>query len=151
MANRTFFRTRHHFVTAGGLDTVDLRAALVMTNSTVFTDPDVTFLDDFTLLDECDAGAYARVDLASVALNVDVANDRLELASASADFGSLAIGPSGRDLAGVLLYAHLGGGTDAENRPLVALDQVASGPVFPFTLTGGPVQIVVPSDGWLWI
>jgi len=152
MANFSFWKTNDWLARAGqSLATADLRVLLVMTNSTAPADVDAEFLDEIATLDECDAGAYARVDLASVGLTANDTDDRSEVRSDDADWGALDVGVSGRDLKGALIYFHLGAGTDAENRPWIWYDTVASGPIFPFTLNGGNVKLVEPATGWLHV
>lgn len=149
MANFSNWKTNDWLARAGqSLATADLRMALVMTNSSAPADVDAEFLDEIVTLDECDGTGYARIDLASVGLTANDTDDRSEVRSADADFGALGVGVSGRALKGVLIYFQLGGGTEAENRPWLWYDSVASGPVFPFTLNGGNVKLVEPATGW---
>jgi hypothetical protein len=55
-------------------DANDLRALLVMTNTTADTETDVQFISDFTTLDEMDGTNYVRKQLTE-AVNEDLAND----------------------------------------------------------------------------
>ena len=61
------------------LDTDNIWAALVMTNTTVDTENDgIEHIGDFTTLDECDGSGYVRKEMTSKAVNLDDPNDRAE-------------------------------------------------------------------------
>lgn len=134
------------------LDALDLRALLVRSGSTIGTQIDAAFLADFTDLRECDAGGYARKTLTGEALTENVGANRLQFASSDADFSTLSLGPSAEAIAAFLLFFHLGGGTAAENRPYVHINQVPVGsPFFPYMplVSGGPFKVKCPATGWL--
>lgn len=148
------YRKTHLWLHQGqNLPALDLRALLVRVGSNVPTTTGATFLSDFTTLKECDAPEYVRKALTGEALTENAGADRLEYDSADADWGTLSRGPSGESVAGMLLFFQLGGGTDAENRPLIWLDSMASGPYFPYPLLigGGPFKILAPASGWAHI
>lgn len=114
---------------------LDVRAALLMTNTTADTEnTGLTYVSDITTLDECDDTGYARIALTSEANNVDVGNVRVELDAADLTFSGLS-GNATRDAQGLLLYRHVTNDTDS---PVIAfLDFVAD---IPSTAT----QITVP-------
>lgn len=85
------------------LDTDNVYAALVMTNTTVDTENDgIEHVDDFTTLDECDGANYVRKKLSTTAVNLDDGNDRAEFDAD--DITWSALGNGTRSLQGVLLY-----------------------------------------------
>ncbi len=114
----------------------DIRVALVMTNTTCDTEPDVDLMNGFTTLDECDATGYARVALANEAVNIDDANDRAEFDADNASFTGLS-GNATRDIQGALVYKHVTNDTDSI--PIAFMDFTAD---IPATAT----QIDVPWD-----
>ena len=85
------------------LDTDDIRARLVMTNTTCDTQVDaINDLADYTTIDPCDATGYADVQLTESAA-ADDANDRAEFDANDISFTSLG-GDASRAYQGVLLY-----------------------------------------------
>lgn len=99
------------------LNSSDIRAALLMTNTTADTDNDAdVFVGDLTTLDECDATGYARQALASEAVNIDDTNDRAEFDATDVSFTGLS-GNATRAIQGVLLYKHV---TNDADSPLLA-------------------------------
>lgn len=111
--------------------TGDVRAALVMSNTTADTEVDAEFMNSFTTLDEYDGAAYARVALASEAFAVDLANNRFEFTSAAITFAGIGVGT--RQCVGLLLYLHVT--NDADSKPLFYID----GTGFPFDGNGSDV------------
>jgi hypothetical protein len=119
------------------LNTSDIRAALLMTNTTADTDNDGdVFVGDITTLDECNASGYARVALASEAVNIDDPNDRAEFDANDLSFTGLG-GNASRDIQGVLLYKHMT--NDADSPLLAFIDFAADVPL-------AATQINVPWD-----
>jgi len=90
----------------------DLRAALLMTNTTADTERTITLMNAFATLDECDAGGYARVALASEAVATDAGNNRAEFDATDVSFTGLG-GDATRDYQGVLIYEHVTNDTDS--------------------------------------
>ena len=85
-----------------------------MSNTTADTEyEDTQYVGDLTTLDECDATGYARIALASEAVNVDVANSRIEIDAGDGAFNSLS-GDGTRDYVGVVVYIHKTNDTDSE-------------------------------------
>ena len=97
------------------LNTSDIRAILVMTNTTADTEIDSTefvYVGDLTTLDEADATGYARIDMAGLAVNIDDANNRAEFDATDLSFTGLS-GNATRDYQGVVLYKHVTNDTDS--------------------------------------
>lgn len=85
------------------LDTDNVWAILVMTNTTVDTQNDgIEHVGDFTTLDEHDGANAVRKKLANTAVNLDDANDRAEFDAD--DVTWTALGNGTRAIQGVLLY-----------------------------------------------
>lgn len=123
---------------------MDVRALLVMTNTTADTDLTPEFVGDLVTLDECDATGYARVACTSEAANEDGPNDRIELTVAQVDFGSPTADAS-RQVAGVVFYKHV---TNDADSPIIGFyDTVGSGPSFPFTVNGGQITVTPDAEG----
>lgn len=120
----------------------DIRAAMVMTNTTADTEKDgIDFMDDFATLDEADATGYARVALGSEASNVDNSNDRAEFDSNDVSYTSLS-GDASRAYQGVVLLKHVTNDTDSV--PICFVE-------FPSTVpaTATQVDVTVNAEGWL--
>jgi hypothetical protein len=119
--------------------TGDIRAALVMTNTTADTEVDTEFMAGFGTLDEMDGSGYARVALTGEAFAVDLANDRWEFTSSAFTF--TAVGAGTRQVQGLLLYLHVT--NDADSKPLMYID----GTGFPFTANGEDIVITPAAEG----
>lgn len=95
------------------LNADDIRARLVMTNTTVDTENDgIVNLADYTLIDVCDSAGYANEEMDNEAVNKDDANDRAEFDADDSTWLALAV--CTRQLPGYLLYKHVDG-TDAND------------------------------------
>lgn len=90
----------------------DIRAALLMTNTSADTEDEVTLMNGFTTLDECDATGYSRIDMAGLAVNQDNPNNRAELDANDLSFTGLG-GDATRNYQGVLIYKHVTNDTDS--------------------------------------
>ena len=123
----------------------DIRAMLVMTNTTADTEEDAASLAAFTTLDEYDGSGYARIDLASVAMASDDVNNRHELTAALGSFGT-AVGAGVRNAAGVLYYLHVDG-TAANDKPIAFNDTGG----FPQNGAGGKWELTPSAEGLLQI
>lgn len=120
------------------LDAADIRARLVMTNTTCDTENDaVVNLDDFDTIDPADATGYSDQALANEAVNKDDANDRAEFDADNVVFSGLS-GDATRDYQGVLLYVYVDG-TDANDKVLAFID-------FTDDITSAATQVTVPWD-----
>jgi hypothetical protein len=122
-------------------DTVDLRAMLCMSNTTADTERNVSTLSGFTTLDKYDGSGYTDVDLAGVAIAIDVANSRVEIDYNDGSWGA-AVGAGTRNWVGILFYVRVDG-TTANDWPVAWKD------LTPANGTGGPVNLIVNAEGAL--
>jgi hypothetical protein len=90
----------------------DIRAVLVMTNTTADTEDEETLMNGFTTLDESDATGYARQALANEVVNQDNPNNRAEFDADDVSFAGLG-GDATRDYQGCLIYKHVTNDTDS--------------------------------------
>jgi hypothetical protein len=118
----------------------DIRAALVMTNTTADTEDDVNTFAGFTTLDEYDHGSYARVALGGEVVNEDAPNNRAEFDANDITFPALGAGT--RQAQGMIIYRDTGGGAGSEV-PIAFIDTGG----FPFTGTGGDVIVTWNAEG----
>lgn len=107
---------------------------------------DHDFVSDLTGLVEITASGYARVNVGSKAVNIDDANDRVEL-----DFGDFTFGASvaaGQTAQALIAYVQTGG-DDASptNDPLIAYIDTATG--LPAATGGGAFNVTVDTEGFL--
>lgn len=117
----------------------DIRAVLVMTNTTADTEDDTEFVSGFTTLDEMDGVNYARKTFSSQAVNEDLANNRAEFDGEN--FTWTALGAGTRQIAGVLIIRHVTNDTDSI--PIAYIDTGG----FPFTANGGDFTITWNAEG----
>lgn len=143
MPNSRVFNHAGHKLASGDLDldTADVRAILVMSNSNVFslTDNALTTLSALTL-DEYDGSSYARVALTSEGVTKQDGNNRVIFTSSAIAFGS--IGAGTRSAIGILLYKYVDG-TAANDYPIAAV-------AFPAATAGDGTAYTVncPTAGW---
>jgi hypothetical protein len=126
-------------IAAGEIDlnAADIRAKLLMTNTTADTDNDaVVNVADITTLDLCDAAGYADIDMSGLAVNKDDPNDRAEFDAADLVFSGLG-GDGTRDYQGVLFYVYVDGG---------AGDKVIAFVDFTADIPKAATQVTVPWD-----
>jgi len=119
----------------------DIRALLVMTNTTADTDEDAEFIGDIGTLDEMDGANYARQALANEATAADTPNDRATFDADDVTFASLGAGT--RQVAGLVLYKHV---TNDADSPVIAF--IDSGG-FPFAANGLDLVVQWNADGIL--
>lgn len=101
------------------LDTHDIRAALVMANTTCDTDNDgISFVAGFTTLDEQDGSGYVRKALSNETVTKDDTNDRGAFSADNVTWTALGAGT--RAVAGVLIYKHVT--NDADSIPIMFLE-----------------------------
>jgi hypothetical protein len=127
-------------IAAGEIDlnAADIRAKLLMTNTTADTDNDaIVEVVDITTLDVCDATGYADIDMSGLAVNKDDPNDRAEFDAADLVFSGLS-GDATRDYQGVLLYVYVDG-TTANDKVIAFVDFTADIPK-------AATQVTVPWD-----
>ena len=123
------------------LDTDDIRAILVMANTTGDTENDTkVYVGDLTTLDEHDGANYVRKALANEAVNKDDANDRAEFSADDVTWSSLGAGT--RNCVGLILYKHV---TNDADSPLIAYVEFAS----PVTNDGSNFTVQWNAEGIL--
>lgn len=116
----------------------DVRAMLVMSDTTVDTEDDVNTLDGFTDLDECDDTGYSRQQIGNEAVNEDAPNNRAEFDGDDITFVNN--GDATRQVAGVLIYRHVTDDTDSV--PIHFVDNA-------ITLDGNTISIAWNAEGIL--
>ncbi len=122
----------------GGLDlnSNDIRARLVMTNTTCDTEVDaINTLSNYTTIDPCNATGYADVALGSEAVNTDDTNNRAEFDANDVSFSGLG-GDASRAIQGVLLYKYVDG-TNANDIPIAFIE-------FSSTIPATATQVDIP-------
>ncbi len=126
-----------------GFDTIDIRAMIVMTNSTFVADEaaGAVFESDIATLDEYDGTSYARQTLGATTVALNGANAEVDVA----DFTFPTLGAGTRQGMALILYEH--GGSAATNRIIGAVDTGG----FPFTGTGVDKVVQVNALGLLRI
>jgi hypothetical protein len=126
----------------------DLRVMAVMSDTTIATagQEDAQTLSDFTDMDECDGVGYAQHDIANVAVAYDSTDNHLVIDGDDGDLdgGTDIIQASSRNVTRYMVYRYVDG-TDANDVPWM------SEAVGPFTLTGGPFDILWNSAGILYL
>ena len=124
-------------------DAAVLRCLLERSTSTYSPNKDHDFVSDLTSLVEITVASYARQTLATAAMNIDDANDRVEPDCADLAFGSL---ESGQTVLGLIIYAQTGG-SDASptDDPLICRIDTASG--LPAALGGGAFNVTINAEG----
>lgn len=122
-----------------------VRCLLVRSTSTYAPNKDHDFVSDLTNLVEITVASYARQTVANKAVNIDDANDRLEL-----DFDDIAFGAleSGQTVLALIFYQQLGGDdTTPADDPLIAYIDTATG--LPAVLGGGAFNVTVNAEGFV--
>lgn len=117
----------------------DIRALLVMTNTTADTEEDVATISAFTTLDEMDGSGYARQALGSEVVAADNTNNRGEFDAGDVTFAS--VGAGTRQVAAILIYKHVT--NDSDSIPLFYIDSGG----FPFAAAGGNIQVAWNAEG----
>ena len=145
MANLVYTRAKAKFL-SGDLDlnTHDIRALLVMSNTTADTEEDTEFISGFTTLDEMDGTGYARVALTGEAVAADTTNDRGEFTSDVITFAGVDAGT--RSVTALVLFRFVT--NDADSIPIAYIDTDATG-LFPFVANGGDIIITPDAEGIL--
>lgn len=120
------------------LDGDDIRARLVMTDTTCDTENDgIEQLVDFTAIDVADATGYSDIDMDGLAVNLDDGNNRAEFDANDLVFSGLS-GNATRDYQGVLLYKRVDG-TNTNDLAIAFIDFTADVPK-------EATQVTVPWD-----
>lgn len=122
---------------------VDLRVALVMTNTTADTEDDTEFISGFTTLDEMGGANYARKVCANQAIAQDDPNLRAEITFDAITWTALGAGT--RQVQGAILFKFVTDDTDSI--PIAWVDTGG----FPFTANGGNVTLTPNAEGFLQV
>lgn len=126
-------------------DTLDVRALLVMTNTTADTERDKSTLSGFTTLDEFNGSGYSRPDLTMVAPAVNLTTHVAWMDAADFTFGTT-VGAGTRSVQAMILYNRVDG-TNTNDWPIAFVDTGG----FPFAPSGGPVNVTVDVAGLLQV
>lgn len=124
--------------------TSDLRAILVMTNTTADTERDKATVGGFTTLDEFDGSGYSRPTLS---MSASAENNSTHLSwtdAADFTFGTT-VGPGTRQAQGYVIVKNVNGG--ANDIPIAFVDSGG----FPFAGGGGAVNVTVDVAGLLQV
>ena len=117
----------------------DIRARLVMTNTTCDTEIDaIDNLVDYSAIDVCDATSYADVALDTETIAVNDSTDTADFDTATDIVFSGLGGDATRDAQGVLLYQYVDG-TDTNDIAIMFIDFTSD---IPATAT----QVTVPTS-----
>lgn len=124
-------------------DVADLRVKLCMSNTTADTESDAANIAAFTTLDEYDGSGYTAIDLGSVSVASDLANDRAEIDYADGTFGAT-VGAGTRNFVGLLYYVRVDG-TTSNDYPVAWVD------LTPANGNGGAINLTVNAEGLLQV
>lgn len=120
-----------------------IRMLLERSTSTYTPNKDHDFVGDLASLVEISVASYARQTLGSCAVNVDDANDRVELDCADVSFGAL---ESGQTVLALIIYVQIGGSDATPNDdPLIARIDTATN--LPAALGGGTFGVTINAEG----
>jgi hypothetical protein len=124
----------------------DVRARLLMSNTTVAAEEDAQTISDFTTLDECDGVGYVELTIANLDVAYDAATDLYVIDGDDGDFeGGLGeILASTRPVSRILIYRYVDG-TDAADVPWFSQD------IGPFYTVGGKFDVMWNSTGIAYI
>jgi hypothetical protein len=125
-------------------DTLDVRAILVMSNTTADTDQDAANIAAIGTLDEYDGSGYSRPDLGSSTITQDDANNRSEIDYADFTFGAT-VAAGTRQAVGMIIYVEVG--TDSQDWPIAYIDTGG----FPFDGSGAPINVAVNTEALLQV
>lgn len=122
-----------------------LRCLLERSTSTYSPNKDHDFVSDLTGLVEISVASYARQTLASKAVIIDDANDRVELDFADLSFGNL---ESGQTVLALIFYMQTGGddSTPANDSLIARVDTATN---LPAALGGGAVTVTIDTEGFI--
>ncbi len=124
-----------------------VRVMLERSTSTYTPNKDHDFVSDLTGFVEISVASYARQTAANKAVNVDDANDRVELDLDDVSFGNLETGQTARAL---VLYLQTGGNDSTPNDDaLIAYIDTATG--LPAVLGGGAFTVTIDVEGLIQI
>ena len=122
-----------------------MRCLLERSTSTYSPNKDHDFVGDLTNLVEISVASYTRQTVTAKAVNIDDANDRVEL-----DFGDIAFGnlEAGQTVSALIFYRQTGGSdaTPADD-DLIARVDTATG--LPAVLGGGAFNVTIDAEGFI--
>jgi hypothetical protein len=118
------------------LATDDIRAALVMTNTTADTDEDAEFVGDVGTLDEYNGAGYARQALTTQVVTANLGADQAEFTADTSTFPTLPAGS--RSAQAAILLKHV---TNNADSPIIAYNDEGG-----FPLAGNGQNFVVAWD-----
>ena len=122
-----------------------VRCMLERSTSTYTPNKDHDYVSDLSGFVECSVASYSRQTVASKAVNIDDANDRVELDFADISFGNL---ETGQTVDALVFYVQTGGDdSSASDDVLIAYIDTATG--LPATLGGGAFSVTINSEGFL--
>lgn len=146
MANGIYTKFFEQLAISTGIDWDSgvIRCLLERDTSLYSFNKDHDFVSDLASLVEISVASYARQTMDNAAVNIDDANDRVELDfDDEAGFGSL---ESGQNVESLIFYYQVGGDDSTPaNDPLIARIDTATG--LPATLGGGPFNITLDAQG----
>lgn len=131
----------------GNIDwsTAVVRAMLERSTSTYSVDKDHEDRGDLASFVEITASGYARANIPSAGVELDHANDRIELDGGSIGFGSIA---SGQTVKAMVVYIQTGGDdTTPNDDTLVVYIDTDSGAQLPKATGGGAFNVNPNSEG----
>lgn len=122
-----------------------VRCLLERSTSTYTPNKDHDFVGDTTGLVEISVASYARQTVSTKAVNIDDANDRVELDFADIAFGNL---ESGQTVRALIFYLQTGGSdaTPADD-PLICYIDTATN--LPAALGGGAFNVTINVEGFI--
>lgn len=122
-----------------------IRCLLERSTSSYTPNKDHDFLDSFTTGSgvEVSVASYARQTVATKAVNIDDANDRVEFDFDNVSFGAL---ETGQTVDALIFYQETGGDdTTPEDDPLICYIDTATG--LPAVLGGGTFSVTIDAEG----
>lgn len=122
-----------------------LRLMLERSTSTYSPNKDHDFVSDLADFVEISASGYSRQNAASKAVNIDDANDRVELDLADLNFGDIAAGQTVKAIVGYIQT----GGDDAspEDDILAFYIDTDAGALLPIATAGGAFEVTINAEG----
>jgi hypothetical protein len=119
----------------------DVRAKLVMSNTTADTDVDADKVADIGTLDEYNGSGYTEATLTTSALQADPTNNRGEYIPNNFSFGAT-VAAGTRQAVGILFYKRISG--------VASVDEVIGfydGAPFPTNGTGSAFDVTINAEG----
>lgn len=122
-----------------------VRCMLERSTSTYTPNKDHDFVSDLTGFVEISVASYARQTVATKAVNIDDANDRVELDFDDISFGNL---ESGQTVDALIFYMQTGGSdaTPADDTLIAYVDTATN---LPAALGGGAVTVTIDAEGFV--